>query len=85
MCTYISYVPSIYQLQLPACIFSSLIYQLLVVCHILTTPGLLNSQDGLIPLMLAAQFGNLSMAKLLVQTYRCDVNEKSDKVSGNYT
>ena len=61
-------------------------YQLLVVCHVLTMPGPLNPQDGLTPLMLAAQFGNLSVAKLLVETYCCDVNEKSsDKVSGNYT
>ena len=43
-------------------------------------------QDGLTPLMLAAQFGSLSMAKLLVETYKCDVNEESTKmVSENYT
>ena len=61
------------------------IYQLLVVCHVLTMPGPLNPQDGLTPLMLADQFGNLSVAKLLVETYCCDVNEKSsNKVSGNY-
>ena len=61
------------------------IYQLLVVCHVLTIPGPLNPQDGLTPLMLAAQFGNLSVAKLLVETYHCDLNEKSsDKVSVNY-
>ena len=61
------------------------IYQLLVVCHVLTIPGPLNPQDGLTPLMLAAQFGSLSVAKLLVETYHCDLNEKSsDKVSVNY-
>ena len=43
-------------------------------------------QDGLTPLMLAAQFGNLSVAKLLVEKYKCNVNEESDeKVSRNYT
>jgi len=43
-------------------------------------------QDGLTPLMLAAQFGSLSVAKLLVETYKCDVNEESTKmVSENYT
>ena len=43
-------------------------------------------QDGLTPLMLAAQFGNLSVAELLVENYKCNVNEKSDeKVSGNDT
>ena len=61
------------------------IYHLLVVCDVLTMPGPLNPQDGLTPLMLAAQFGNLSVAKLLVETYRCDLNEKSsDKVSEKY-
>ncbi len=53
--------------------------------HVLTMPGPLNPQDGLTPLMLAAQFGSLPVAKLLVETYRCDLNEKSAKVSGNYT
>ena len=55
------------------------------VSYVLTIPGPLNPQDGLTPLMLAAQFGNLSVAKLLVETYHCDLNEKSsDKVSVNY-
>ena len=55
-------------------------------CHVLTIPGPLNPQDGLTPLMLAAQFGNLSVAKLLVETYHCNLNEKSsEKVSGNCT
>ena len=47
--------------------------------------GCADLQDGLTPLMLAAQFGSLSVAKLLVEKYKCDVNEKSKKVSGNYT
>ena len=54
-------------------------------CHALTMPGPLNPKDGLTPLMLAAQFGNLSVAKLLVETYHCDLKEQSsDKVSGKY-
>ena len=40
-----------------------------------------NPQAGLIPLMLAAAFGHLAVSKLLVETYRCDVNEESIKVS----
>ena len=61
------------------------IYQLFVVCHVLTMLGPLNPQDGLAPLMLAAQFGNLSVTEVLVQTYHCDLKKKSsDKVSGKY-
>jgi len=45
-------------------------------------PGPLNPKDGLTPLMLAAQFGNLSVAKLLVEMYSCDLSETSNKVSG---
>ena len=32
--------------------------------------------------MLAAQFGHLPVARLLVETYHCDVNEEDDNVSG---
>ena len=32
--------------------------------------------------MLAAAYGHLPVARLLVETYHCDVNAKSDKVSG---
>jgi len=31
--------------------------------------------------MFAAVYGHLAMAKLLVETYRCDVNEESSEVS----
>ena len=34
-------------------------------------------QDGLTPLMLAAGLGHLPVARLLVETYHCDVNEES--------
>ena len=79
MCIYILYIRVCVHIQFIC------IYHLLVVCHALTMSGPLNPQDGLTPLMLAAQFGNLSVAKLLVETYRCDLNEKSkDKVSGKY-
>ena len=33
-------------------------------------------QDGFTPLMLAAEFGHLPLARLLVETYHCDVNEE---------
>ena len=59
------------------CIFSSFVYTSCV-----TMPGPLNPKDGLTPLMLAAQFGNLSVAKLLVEMYSCDLSETSNKVSG---
>ena len=41
-----------------------------------------NPQDGRTPLMLAAGAGHLPVARLLVETYHCDVNEEDDKVSG---
>ena len=41
-----------------------------------------NPQDGLTPLMLAAQEGHLPVARLLVETYHCDVNEEDVEVSG---
>ena len=40
-----------------------------------------NPQGGLTPLSLAAEFGHLPVARLLVETYHCDVNEE-DEVSG---
>ena len=39
-------------------------------------------QDGFTPLMLAAEEGNLPVARLLVETYHCDVNEEHGEVSG---
>ena len=41
-----------------------------------------NPQDGRTLLMLAAQYGHLPMAKLLVETYHCNVNEENGEVSG---
>ena len=41
-----------------------------------------NPQVGLTPLMVAAAYGHLPLARLLVEAYHCDVNAKSDKVSG---
>ena len=41
-----------------------------------------NPQDGHTPLMVAAVLGHLPVARLLVETYHCDVNEENDKVSG---
>ena len=41
-----------------------------------------NPQDGRTPLMLAAGAGHLPVARLLVETYHCDVNEEDGKVSG---
>ena len=40
-----------------------------------------NPQDGRTPLMLAASAGHLPVARLLVETYHCDVNEEDGKVS----
>ena len=40
-----------------------------------------NPQDGFTPLMVAAMCGHLPLARLLVETYHCDVNVKDDKVS----
>ena len=39
-------------------------------------------QDGRALLMLAAGAGHLPVARLLVETYHCDVNEEDDEVSG---
>ena len=41
-----------------------------------------NPQDGRTPLMLAAEEGHLPVARLLVETYHCDVNEEDGEVSG---
>ena len=41
-----------------------------------------NAQDGRTPLMLAAGFGHLPVARLLVEEYHCDVLEEDGKVSG---
>ena len=41
-----------------------------------------NPQDGRTPLMLAAGAGHLPVARLLVETYHCDVNEEDGEVSG---
>ena len=41
-----------------------------------------NPQGGLTPLMLAALGGHLPVARLLVETYHCNVNEEDGEVSG---
>ena len=41
-----------------------------------------NPQDGRSPLMLAAEEGHLPVARLLVETYHCGVNEEDGEVSG---
>ena len=41
-----------------------------------------NPQDGRTPLMLAAGEGHLPVARLLVETYHCNVNEEDGDVSG---
>ena len=41
-----------------------------------------NPQVGCTPLMMAAEFGHLPVARLLVETYHCDVNEEDGEVSG---
>ena len=41
-----------------------------------------NPQDVYTPLMLAAQGGHLPVARLLVETYHCDVNVENNIVSG---
>ena len=56
------------------------LYKLLSVSCIDHVPP--NPQDGRTPLMLAAVKGRLPVARLLVETYHCDVNEEDGKVSG---
>ena len=56
------------------------LYELLTVYCIDHVPP--NPQDGRTPLMLATQYGHLPVARLLVETYRCDGNEEDGKVSG---
>ena len=55
------------------------LYKLLAVFCIDHVPP--NLQDGCTPLM-AADEGHLPVARLLVETYHCDVNEEEDEVSG---
>ena len=45
--------------------------------HVPPTP-----QRGRTPLMLAALGGHLPVARLLVETYHCNVNEEDGEVSG---
>ena len=40
-----------------------------------------NPQIDETPLIVAALFGHLAVAKLLIETYRCDVNEEDSEVS----
>ena len=56
------------------------LYKLLAVYCIDHVPS--NPQDGLPPLMLAAVGGHLPVARLLVETYHCAVNEEGGEVSG---
>ena len=56
------------------------LYKLLAVSCIDHVPP--NPQDGRTPLMLAAGAGHLPVARLLVETYHCDVNEEDGEVSG---
>ena len=56
------------------------LYKLLAVSCIDHVPP--NPQDGRTPLMLAAEEGHLPVARLLVETYHCDVNEEDGEVSG---
>ena len=56
------------------------LYKLLTVSCIDHVPS--NPQDGRTPLLLAAAHGHLPVARLLVETYHCDVNEEEDEVSG---
>ena len=56
------------------------LYKLLAVSSIDHVPP--NPQNGRTPLMLAAGAGHLPVARLLVETYHCDVNEEEDEVSG---
>ena len=73
MCTYIP------------CVLTYSLYLCILVVSCVSCIDYAYLQDGLTPLMLAAQFGNLSVAELLVEKYKCDMNEKSDeKVSENY-
>ena len=41
-----------------------------------------NTQGGRTPLMLAVAKGHLPVARLMVETYHCDLNEEDDEVSG---
>ena len=56
------------------------LYKLLAVYCIDHVPP--NPQDGCTPLMVAAVAGHLPLARLLVETYKCDVNEEDSNVSG---
>ena len=55
-------------------------YKLLAVYCIDHVPP--NPQGGHTPLMVAAGEGHLPLARLLVETYKCDVNEEDSNVSG---
>ena len=72
-------------IYVPCGLVYSLYLCILVVSCVSSCIDYVYLQDGLTPLMLAAQFGSLSVAELLVEKYKCDVNEESEKVSGNYT
>ena len=56
------------------------LYKLLAVYCIDHVPP--NPQGGCTPLMVAAGEGHLPLARLLVETYKCDVNEEDSNVSG---
>ena len=64
------------------CSLDSILYASSWQCTVLTVCIPPNPQDGLTPLMLAAGHGHLPVARLLVETYHCDVNEEDGKVSG---
>ena len=76
MCAHISQCTALPNNNTPTLI---VLYKLLAVYCFDHVPP--NPQDGLTPLMFAAVGGHFPVARLLVETYHCDVNKEDGEVS----